>query len=447
MRISGMACPRYLLSLTLICLSSAMLLSAQSADADQPDHPTDQQSAVIDAPTDHLRVLVFQPLSIDSLNSDGAANDPSAAVIGQAIFNVVQTTDSENVRAPSWSELRAAGSTIGSELTTVLETAHEAGAQAAIYYSYFREGKRITLIGKIYDVWQSRLIAGLSQSGLDDLGLLNLVDSMTRELLGKLKQESKSLIQNWGNNGATGMTRSLVFRSRDELARVKLEGGDELGIIHDHVLALPYRPLAVKQPIRIRIEKPGFYSRDYEFQVEGLVPEVKLPALYPHSKWTVMAAVDPIWIFGKPENPSLDLGLGAGLRYLPNQEDWYVQFWYMLKEPHSRSQVSGATQPTWVMHDLSLSVAVALLPPNWVVRVFVGVGLGAYITSAGKTGASTFFDPYLELPSIDVQINLHPIVLDFEIGSQYVFDSGINLLPQGLVRSTGMLRMGVGFKW
>ena len=99
------------------------------------------------------------------------------------------------------------------------------------------------------------------------------------------------------------------------------------------------------------------------------------------------------------------------------------------------------------MHDLSLTAAVAIFPPDFFFRVFIGAGVGAYLTSAGKTGTATFFDPYIELPAIGIQLNFHPITLEFEFGSQFVIDVGSNLLPQGLVRSTGLLHMGVGFKW
>ena len=402
-----------------------------------------------EAPLDHLRVMVFQPLSIDDASAANPADETTASLIGQAVLNAVKSENAEIIQAPGWSDLRTADFVAGTEISLILDRARQAGAQAAVAVSWFREGRRISLIGKVYDVWSARLLAGATRTGLDDLGLLNLTDEMTKELLGKLDAAAAGLIAAWGTTTIDGISQGLVLRSPDEGAIISLGATEELGIIHNGVLFLPFRPLALKQDITVTIARPGFYTRQYQFQAKDTAAEVSLPGLYPRSKWSFMAGIDPLMVFNsKNSNQAAQiLGLGAGLRYLPLDEAWYIQFWYLFKEPRSNAVVSGVTPPTWFMHDLSVTAAVALMPPDWIFRLFIGAGLGAYLTAAGTSGTATFFDPYIELPAIDIQLNFHPIIIDFEFGSQFVFDVGSNLLPQGLVRSTGLLHMGVGFKW
>lgn len=430
------------LTATTAMVVVSLALSAQTpAAADAAALPPDETPA-----KDHLAVMAFQPLPIDG-QSD-AANAATAAMLGQNTVNLLNQSSLEVVGAPTWPQLRQRYGDAASEFAIILEHARGKGAQSALFIQFFRDGKRLTLIGKAYDIWGSRLLASATRSGQDDIGLLTIANDLVAELLDKVKAEGERLVRDWGGEGASGMSRSIVFTSRDEYATVSLHGGEELGIVFRGYLKLPYLPLAVKRDIVVDIAKPGYYPKTFTFQVNEMHPTVKLPPLFPKSKWSLMAAVDPQWIFGDGEGGALqDFSLGLGLRWSPVDEYWYLQFWYLLKVPHLAGAVSGAPQPVWLMHDFSLAIAASPFNPDSFFRVFFGVGLGAYVTAGSDGSGVSYFDPYLELPSIGIQFNLHPVTVDFELGSQFVLDLGGNLMPQGLVRSFGLLRGGVGFKW
>ena len=408
-----------------------------------------------------LKLMVFPARSIDEL-SGGADTNPSLnASLSTILASRARQSDFTLVPAPDWQSIASQQAVDGDQSDLVLAAGKQAAVHATLSLFWFQEGRRITLIAKIYDVWQQRLVAGATLTGLDDLSLLNTTDTLLAGLLDKLVAEAPAIIADYGAGGPGTMSRELVIRSRAEGARVSLVGGEVLGTITNGQLNLPFRPLAVNNAIELLLDKPGFYPKTVKTRIKDTKPELNLPSLYPKTSFTILVSVDPdmlipVGLGSSPESnssstsqPSTRLKVGAnlGFRWFPVPDTWFVQANYQFNMLNSKNSQLDQTVTPFIMHQASLITAVAVLTPaDWVVRVFAGLGIGAYISTGSANQSPVFLDPYLELPALIAQINLHPVAIEIGAGAIFVFDSTANLLPAGLVKSLGLTRFSLGWK-
>jgi hypothetical protein len=420
-----------LLPAAVLAIATALPLVAQDAP---PQVPASGQ----------LKLMRFAARPYTAFDGTADTKPELSAALDAILRNRAGQGSFDVLEAQSWAEIDARGSPAGRLVDPAPEEAAAVGAQAAVCLYWFEAGGRITLVAKAWDAWQKRLVAGDSASGPDDLTLLNAADSLVAGLLDRLAEAAPRLLADWGGVGPLSLSRSLAFTGPDEGATVSLEGGAALGVISGGKLALPFRPLAVGPEIRFRLEKPGFHPKTFGVAVKDLAPGLRLPALYPRSRFTVLVSADPDMLI---DSEHLAFGMGAAFRWLPLDDIWYLQAGYRIGVGRNPSDPSGLLGAGPVGHQLSIEAAVALFtPPDWVVRAFVGAGIGAWITGSGLAGAPVFFDPYVQLPCLSLQLNLHPVVAELECGALIGLGGGANLLPAGLIKGFGLTRFSLGVK-
>ena len=455
---------RLVIALFLVILTSPCWAENPAASPTPSTSPTPSASPEVApvAPLDptkpsDLKFMVFPARSIDELSGGVDTNPDLNASLSTILQNRARQTDFTVINAPDWKTLASQQSESGDQSDVVLAAAKQAGVQATLSLFWFQEGRRITLIAKIYDVWQQRMVAGATVTGLDDLSLLNTTDNLLAGLIGKLVAESPQILAAWGSAGPVTMSRELVLKSPAEGAKVSLVGGELLGTIKDGKIALPFRPLAVNKGIDFKLEEDGFYSKTVSVEVKGTKPELELPGLYPKTTWTALISANPDMLStnnssgsnsSSSSNTWLKFGFGLGLRWFPVADTWFVQGNYMLNLINNQSDPSGDFTKPFYLHQAGVETAIVVLtPPDWIIRFFVGFGLGTFLSRSPNQEKDMFFDPYLELPYFNTQINLHPVTIEIECGALFVFDSGYNLLPPGLVKTFGPVRLSLGWKW
>jgi hypothetical protein len=419
---------RRLLPAVVLAAAAALPLAAQ--DAPSPDEP--------------LKLMHFTVRPVAAFDGQPDTKPELSAALDAILRNRTARAGFTAVEAPAWEEIEARAAAADNLADPAPGEAAAAGAPAAVCLYWFESGGRVTLIAKAWDSWQKRLVASASASAPDDLTLLNSADSLAGEVLDKLAAAAPRLLADWGGDGPLSLSRSLAFSSADEGAAVSLEGGAALGEIRGGQLSLPFRPLAMGREIRFRLEKAGYHPRTVALAVKDLKPEIRLPALYPQSSFTVLLSADPDMLV---DSDHLAFGMGAAFRWLPQPDTWFLQAGYRVGVGRTPGDPAGLLGPGRLSHQISLEAAVALFtPPDWVLRAFAGAGLGAWISGNGQVGAPVFFDPYLQLPALSLQLNLHPVVAELECGAFIGLGGGANLLPAGLVKSFGLTRFSLGVK-
>jgi len=310
-----------------------------------------------------------------------------------------------------------------------LAVAAEAGARLAVTGFFRVEDRQFVLEIKCYDVEAGAFVQGVLKTGRRNLSLYNVLDGAVKELLPKIR-----LIGRAPAASGPQFVEQVTLSSPDEGMEVLLAGAQPVGVIQDGELLLPPIPFPVGTSVAVEKRKEGYHPSREVLRLEQPVQEFRLKALRPQTRWST----EFNWTFGQL------LGLGVAQRYY-----FKPDISFAAAELYNYLQTNFAESHPLFHHDLRLLYGGYLFTgPDAVFRLGWSVGAGVIATWFTIPDQGLYWDFYLNLLNISLELNYSRWATYFRVEGKYGLDLARNLLGQGwLSMADGPPPLTVGFMW
>ncbi len=447
--------PLYLLLVLCLLLAPLTLFGQEPSQAELPKTATEESLQRVDAERDRLAKIqgenahsgmsltILKPESLDE-----ADDLQRETIIAQSILAAVKQAGLVTIDLDSQADSQKSRS-------QVLTLARDANANLALFLSYFSEGLRSTVVARLYETWNGRLIAGDVQSAQGELGLLSALDKSMTNVIAKLADQAAKIRSEWGVSSGTKQSKSVTFISPDEAATVSI-AGNLLGTIVDGKLFLPFKQLALGQELIVQMSKEDYYDKQVSIVLEDQDAQIVLPALYGKNSFTAGL----LWV------PLSPISWGAFFRWMPLPDQWYVQAAWTMASPddgwyedlnHSElgdgssdlslfNQALLITPERSFLHRFGFETGVYLFSPaDQIIKLSLGLGIEAVLAgSKDFTGGNLIFS----LPVLGLELNLHPIVIGFQASIDFSVNAfAAPVLPAGAISTFLPFRVYVGYQW
>jgi hypothetical protein len=228
---------------------------------------------------------------------------------------------------------------------------------------------------------------------------------------------------------------AVVFTSSQDGVEVLLSDGTSLGRIEKGALTVPAAGIDLRAPLVLEKRLDGYHSAR---QTARPAPVVALSPIARSNNF----AIEAQWTEGQL------IGAGAAFRF-------YLSPDYLFLSPSvyvSAQPPTGSGGNTVTHLDAGFLVGEYLFfPPDFPFRLGVSAGTGAILSWSPAPGVPVFFDPYMDIVNLWIELNLQQFSISLRSDLKYALGGPTpNLLGQGLILWAGFLppiSLGVTFKW
>ena len=227
---------------------------------------------------------------------------------------------------------------------------------------------------------------------------------------------------------------TVVFTSRQEGLEVLLANGTSLGRIEKGVLTVAAEGIDLRGPLVLEKRLDGYHSARQKASPGPVI------ALTPIARANDFA-VEAWWTTYQP------LGAGAGFRF-------YLLPDYLFLSPAMHISAQPAEVPGGRFTHVEPGFVVGgylFFPPDLPFRLGVSAGIGAIFSWDQGGDVPVYFDPYVDIANLWLELNLPPVSFWLRGELEYALGGPTpNLLGQGFVLGPGSLppiSLGVLFRW
>ena len=233
----------------------------------------------------------------------------------------------------------------------------------------------------------------------------------------------------------SGAPATMVFTSGQDGVEVFLSDGTSLGRIEKGALTVSAEGIDLRHPLVVEKRLDGYHSAR---QTTRPAPVVALSPIARASSF----GLELQWTTGQL------LGAGSAFRF-------YLSPDYLFLSPSvyvSAQPPAGSGGSTVTHLDAGFVIGEYLFfPPESPFRLGVSAGTGAIVSWTQAPGVPVFFDPYMDLVNLWIELNLQWISISLRSDLKYAIGGPTpNLLGQGVILWGGFLppiSLGVTLKW
>jgi hypothetical protein len=313
-----------------------------------------------------------------------------------------------------------------------------AGGDIAINGFIALEDDTLKVSLRAYDAKSGILLAGLLRDLRFDISLYAFLWQAVSEMLTKAAPppptpEPASAAPAVPARG--GVPGIVVFTSRQEGVEVLLSDGTSLGRIEKGTLAVAAAGIDLRAPLVVEKRLGGYHSARQSARPAPVV------ALSPIARSNSFA-IEAQWTAGQL------LGAGSAFRfYLSPDYLFLAPSMYVSTQPPAGSGGSAITHL-----DAGFLVGEYLFfPADCPFRLGISAGTGAIFSWSQALGMPVFFDPYMDIVNLWIELNLPWVSISLRSDLKYAIGGpSPNLLGQGLILWAGTIppiSLGVTFKW
>ena len=304
----------------------------------------------------------------------------------------------------------------------------------AVFYRVERTALLIQFA--LYDPARQTILGGVLTRARTGLTLFTTVERAVAEMAPILDQY---LVTRAIQRPETDTVDSILVRGGQEDVLISFAGRD-VGSVTGGELAVPYTPFSIGTRVRYDASKPGYHPVAGVAELDAAENLVSIEPLWRQNR----LAVDVHWRFGQ----AIGLGVGTKVYFIPDVAFVALDQYRQLQP----GNLGGGTGANIWHHDVALNVGLypRLLPPDFPVRVTIGVGVGAVFTGIEGIDAPDFVDVYFNVLSPAVEWNLNQWRLFVRPELQFALGVGSGLLGRTWVRTPfGLppISVGVARQW
>jgi TolB-like protein len=323
------------------------------------------------------------------------------------------------------------------EPSTAISAARAVGADIAINGFVALDAGMLRVSVRVYDAKSGVLVAGLLRSFPFDVSFYSLLWPSVEEMLAGAIPAPRP-VSSPDRAAATTPPQPpaiLTFTSSQEGMEVLLADGTSLGRIEKGLLTLPDPGIEVNGTFVVEKRLAGYHSAR---QTVGAGGEIRLAPLSRSAR------------FGLEGNVTAGPlpGFGTAFRLYLEPDTLFLS--PSLSVEGHLPATSGGSPGTHV--DTAFLVgAYVLFPPDSAFRLGVSAGVGAIFSWVPSSTVPVFFDPYVDIANLSLELNLPRLSIFLRSGLQYTLGGATpNLLGQGIDLWEGFLpplTLGALFTW
>ena len=311
------------------------------------------------------------------------------------------------------------------------------GSDLIIATFYSVQGSRIFVQYILYDIGTEVGVGGLFTQARVGLTLFTTVNDAALALSDYLQ---------------TYLANRYVYSTRgDRVNQIMLDGEQEgvqillasrdVGTITGGDHLIPYTPFRVGSTATMELRKRGYHSASFDVEMDTEDMQLSLPRIWPKHR----IALSSFWTLG------LSKGAGAGAKIYFDPDSTFAYLGFHI---HDAVYSLATTASTINMnYDFSFLLGQYIIfPPQSLIRLSLGVGVGVIKTTVGQdiTSVSDYNDVYINLGSPTIELNFGPLQIFARGELKYLLGVGNQLFGRNwFVTSIGTppISFGIQVQW
>lgn len=291
-------------------------------------------------------------------------------------------------------------------------------AEIIIATFYAVQGSNIFIQYNIYDVRTNIDIGGFVSRARTGPTLFTSTNAAALAL-GEYLQD---FIENpYEYTTATGKVEEIFLTGRQEGVDIFF-ADQEVGTIAAGELLVPFAPFQIGELVAMKLQKDGYHEESFPVVLDSPKVNIELEELSPAKRF----ALQSFYTLG------LTQGAGVGLKVYLVPDNTFTYFGFHIHD--SLYNIDTTPDSFSTNYDFSFLIGQYLFsPPQSVIRMSIGVGIGVIKTSVSDASVSDYNDIYINLGNPTIELNFGPLQIFMRGELKYALGLDNNLLGRNWI--------------
>lgn len=295
----------------------------------------------------------------------------------------------------------------------------EFGDAEIIIATFFAvRGSNIFIQYNIYDVRTGIDIGGLVSRARTGPTLF----TSTNDAVLALSEYLQDFIKNpYEYKSLAGKVEEIFLTGRQEGVDVFF-ADQGVGTIAAGELLVPFAPFQIGELVAMKLQKDGYHEESFPVVLDGPQVNIELDELSPAKRF----ALQSFYTLG------LIRGAGVGLKVYLVPDNTFTYLGFHIHDALYNSTVNSDAFST--NYDFSFLIGQYLFfPPQSLIRMSIGIGIGVVKTSVSPASVSDYNDIYINLGNPTIELNFGPLQIFMRGELKYALGLDNNLLGRNWI--------------